>query len=166
MNEKTSTIRIPPKGTKGSTMPGGKVLMRLAKPLIDRQTAKYKNVKTAEQAKFMGFPAVVLTTVGAKTGKEHSHVLGGFPDGKDAWLVIASAGGAPSHPAWFFNLAKNPDQVWLHVGNRKLKVNVESLQDEEREKAYDRVSAVAKNYAAYPKKTDREIPVLRLTAAE
>jgi len=166
MNEKTATIRIPPKGSKGSTMPGGKILMRLAKPLIDRQTAKYKNVKTAEQAKFMGFPAVVLTTVGAKTGKEHSHVLGGFPDGKDAWLVIASAGGAPSHPAWFFNLAKNPDQVWLHVGNRKLKVNVESLQGEEREKAYDRVSAVAKNYAAYPKKTDREIPVLRLTAAE
>jgi deazaflavin-dependent oxidoreductase (nitroreductase family) len=166
MNEKTSTIRIPPKGTKGSTMPGGKVLMRLAKPLIDRQTAKYKNVKTAEQAKFMGFPAVVLTTVGAKTGKEHSHVLGGFPDGKDAWLVIASAGGAPSHPAWFFNLAKNPDHVWLHVGNRKLKVNVESLQGIEREKAYDRVSAVAKGYASYPKKTDREIPVLRLTAAE
>jgi deazaflavin-dependent oxidoreductase (nitroreductase family) len=166
MSEKSSAIRIPPKGTKGSTMPGGKVLMRLAKPLIDRQTAKYKNTKTAEQAKFMGFPAVVLTTVGAKTGKEHSHVLGGFPDGKDAWLVIASAGGAPSHPAWFFNLAKNPDQVWLHVGNRKLKVNVESLQGSEREKAYDRVTAVAKNYASYPKKTDREIPVLRLTAAE
>jgi deazaflavin-dependent oxidoreductase (nitroreductase family) len=166
MNEKTSAIRIPPKGTKGSSMPGGKVLMRLAKPLIDRQTAKYKNVKTAEQAKFMGFPAVVLTTVGAKTGKEHSHVLGGFPDGKDAWLVIASAGGAPSHPAWFFNLAKNPDQVWLHVGNRRLKVDVESLQGIEREKAYDRVVAVAKNYAGYPKKTDREIPVLRLTSAE
>jgi len=166
MSEKTSAIRIPPKGTKGTTMPGGKLLMRLGKPLIDRQTAKYKNVKGPEQAKFMGFPAVVLTTVGARTGKEHSHVLGGFPDGKDAWLVIASAGGAPSHPAWFFNLAKNPDQVWLHVGNRKLRVHVESLQGEAREKAYDRVTAVAKNYASYPKKTDREIPVLRLTAAE
>jgi deazaflavin-dependent oxidoreductase (nitroreductase family) len=166
MSEKTSSIRIPPKGTKGSTMPGGKVLMRLAKPLIDRQTAKYKNVKTAEQAKFMGFPAVVLTTVGAKTGKEHSHVLGGFPDGKDAWLVIASAGGAPSHPAWFFNLAKNPDRVWLHVGNRKLKVDVESLQGEARDKAYEKVVAVAKNYSGYRTKTDREIPVLRLTATE
>jgi deazaflavin-dependent oxidoreductase (nitroreductase family) len=166
MNEKTSSIRIPPKGTRGSTMPGGKVLMRLAKPLIDRQTAKYKNVKTAEQAKFMGFPAVVLTTVGAKTGKEHSHVLGGFPDGKEAWLVIASAGGAPSHPAWFFNLAKNPDRVWLHVGNRKLKVDVESLQGEARDKAYEKVVAVAKNYSGYRTKTDREIPVLRLTATE
>jgi len=166
MSEQKSAIRIPPKGTKGSRMPGGKTLMRLAKPLIDRQTAKYKNAKGPEQMKFMGFPAVVLTTVGAKTGKEHSHVLGGFPDGKDAWLVIASAGGAPSHPAWFFNLAKNPDQVWLHVGNRKVKVDVESLQGEAREKAYDRVVAVAKNYSGYRTKTDREIPVIRLTAAE
>jgi len=166
MSEKKPQIRIPPKGTKGSTMPGGKVLMRLAKPLIERQTAKYKNAKGSEQMTFMGFPAVVLTTVGAKTGKEHSHVLGGFPDGKDAWLVIASAGGSPSHPAWFFNLAKNPDQVWLHVGNRKVKVDVESLQGEARQKAYDRVAAVAKTYASYPKKTDREIPVLRLTAAQ
>jgi deazaflavin-dependent oxidoreductase (nitroreductase family) len=165
MSEQTSAIRIPPKGTKGAKMPGGKVLMRLAKPLIERQTAKYKNAKGPEQMTFMGFPAVVLTTVGAKTGKEHSHVLGGFPDGKDAWLVIASAGGAPSHPAWFFNLAKNPHQVWLHVGNRKLKVNVESLQGGAREKAYDRVAAIAKGYASYPKKTDREIPVIRLTAA-
>ena len=84
---------------------------------------------------------------------------------KDAWLVIASKGGAPTHPAWFINLAKNPHQVQVQVGNRKLKVNVESLQGVEREKAYERVVAVAKNYAGYRTKTDREIPVIRLTAA-
>jgi F420H(2)-dependent quinone reductase len=52
------------------------------------------------------------------------------------------------------------------VGDRKLKVDVDSLQAEEREKAYDRVVAVAKNYAGYRTKTDREIPVIRLPAAE
>jgi deazaflavin-dependent oxidoreductase (nitroreductase family) len=166
MSEKTSAIRIPPKGTKGTSMPGGKLLARLGKPFMDGQVKKYRNATAPEQAKFMGFPILLLTTVGAKTGKEHTHILGGFPDGKDAWLVIASKGGAATHPAWFINLAKNPHQVSIHVGNRNLKVNVESLQGEERERAYDRVVAVAKNYSGYRTKTDREIPVIRLTAAE
>jgi deazaflavin-dependent oxidoreductase (nitroreductase family) len=113
----------------------------------------------------MGFPAVVLTTVGARTGKEHSHVLGGFPDGPDAWLIVASKGGAATHPAWLFNLAKNPDKVWIQVGNRKMRANVESLTGSEREQAYGRVVAVAPRYAEYVKKTDREIPVLRVTPA-
>jgi deazaflavin-dependent oxidoreductase (nitroreductase family) len=166
VSEKTPAIRIPPKGTKGTRIPGEKLFMRLGKPFMDRQLKKYRNASGPEQAKFMGFPVVLLTTVGAKTGKEHTHVLGGFPDGKDTWLVIASKGGAPTHPAWFINLAKNPQQVWIQVGNRKLRANVESLQGEAREKAYDRVVAVAKNYAGYRTKTDREIPVIRVTAAE
>ena len=162
---KGASIRIPPKGTKGSSMPGGKVLMRLFKPMIDWQTSRYKKAPGSEPMKFMGFPALVLTTVGAKSGKEREHVLGGFPDGDDAWLVVASKGGAATHPDWFINLAKNPDKVWIQVGNRKLMVAVESLQGEEREKAYARVVAVSPQYAGYTKKTDREIPVLRLTRA-
>src|SRR5712692_52566 len=110
MSEKISEIRIPPRGTKGTQMPGGKLLMRIGKPFMDRQVKKYRNVPGPEQGKFMGFPVVLLSTVGAKTGKEHTHFLGGFQDGKDAWLVIASNGGAPPHPAWFINLAKNPHQ--------------------------------------------------------
>jgi deazaflavin-dependent oxidoreductase (nitroreductase family) len=166
MTEKKAAIRIPPRGTKGAGMPGGKLLQSLARPLMERNTARLRNSKSTEQARFMGFPIGVLTTVGAKTGKERSHVLGVFPDGPDTWLVIASKGGAPTHPHWFLNLAANPDQVWLHVADRKLRVNVESLQGKEREEGYERVASVAKNYAAYPKKTDREIPVLRLTPAE
>jgi deazaflavin-dependent oxidoreductase (nitroreductase family) len=159
-------IRVPPSGTKGSSMPGGRLLTKLAKPFLNMQVARYRKVEGAEPAKFMGFPILLLTTVGAKTGAEHTHVLGGFPDGEDAWLVIASKGGAPTHPHWFHNLAKSPDKVWIQVGNRKMRVNVESLQGAEREAAYGRVVAVAKNYGDYLKKTDREIPVLRLTPAE
>ena len=91
---------------------------------------------------------------------------GGFPDGDDTWLVVASKGGSPSHPAWFINLAKHPDQVWLEVGNRKLRVAVESLTGAEREGALARVAAVAPRYGEYQQKTDREIPVLRLTPAD
>ena len=146
-------------------MPGGRFLVKLARPFLNRQIARYRKVEGREPAKFMGFPILLLTTVGAKTGAEHTHVLGGFPDGEDAWLVIASKGGSATHPHWFHNLAKNPDKVWIQVGNRKLRANVESLQGAEREAAYSRVVAVAKNYGDYLKKTDREIPVLRLTPA-
>jgi len=147
-------------------MPGGRFLQKLAQPFFNRQIARYRKAPGPEPARFMGFPVLLLTTVGARSGIEHTHVLGGFPDGKDAWLVIASKGGAATHPGWFFNIAKNPDQVWAHVGNRRFKVSVESLQGKEREDAYARVVAVAKNYAGYLTKTDREIPVLRLTPTE
>ena len=166
MSTKPDKIRIPPKGTKGSGMGGWRLVQSLGKPFIKRQVAQIQKTRGPEPAKFMGFPVLVLTTVGAKTGAEHSHVVGGFPDGENAWLVIASAAGSATHPHWFFNIAKNPDKVWAQVGNRKMRVNVESLQGADREAAYARVVAVAKNYGDYPKKTDREIPVLRLTAAE
>jgi len=146
-------------------MPWGRFLVKLARPFLNRQIARYRKVEGREPAKFMGFPILLLTTVGAKTGAEHTHVLGGFPDGEDAWLVIASKGGSATHPHWFHNLAKNPDKVWIQVGNRKLRASVESLQGADREAAYARVVAVAKNYGDYLKKTDREIPVLRLTPA-
>ena len=133
---------------------------------MKREVAKRQRETSPEQGRFMGFPILVLTTIGAKTGQERSHILGGFPDGHDAWLVVASKGGAADHPAWFHNIAKNPDQVWVQVGNRKFRANVESLQGKERSDAYQRVVNVAPNYGDYLKKTDREIPVLRVTPAE
>lgn len=147
-------------------MPGGRILAKLGAGWMRRQVSRHQGATSPEQGKFMGFPVLVLTTVGAKSGKEHSHLLGGFPDGKDTWLVVASKGGAATHPHWFHNIAKNPDRVWAQVGNRKFRAHVESLQGAERDEAYARVVAVAKNYGPYQTKTDREIPVLRLTPAE
>ena len=166
-DEKKTAIRIPPKGTKGSRMmEGGGDLGRIAKGYMSREVKKFQKSTSPEPIKFMGSPALVLTTVGAKSSMERSHVLGGFPDGDNAWLIIASKGGAATHPHWFINIAKNPDKVWIQVGNRKMRVHVDSLQGKEREDAYARVVAVAKNYGSYLKKTDREIPVLRVTPAE
>jgi len=158
-------IEIPPRGTRGTNMPFQRGLMRLAQPLLDMQVSRYRRTAGPTQPRAMGFPIVLLTTVGARTGKERTHVLGGFPDGDDAWLVVASKGGASTHPAWFINLAKNPDKIWIEVGNRKLLADVESLQGSEREAALARVAAIAPRYREYQKKTDREIPVLQLTPA-
>ena len=165
MAMETQPIPIPPRGTRGSGMPSGGLFFKLTRPFSSWQIARYRKLEGPEPAKFMGFPVLLLTTVGARTGAEHTHVLGGFPDGDNAWLVIASKAGAATHPGWFFNIVKNPDRVWAQIGNRRFKASVQSLQGKEREDAYARVVAVAKNYGSYPKKTDREIPVLRLTPA-
>jgi len=146
-------------------MPFQGPLMRLAKPLTDMQISRYRRAKDATAPMMMGFPTVLLTTVGARTGTERTHVLGGFSDGEDAWLVMASKGGAPTHPAWFINLAKSPDKIWLEIGNRKLRVGAELLKGKQREDALARIAGVAPRYGAYQKKTDREIPIIRLTPA-
>jgi deazaflavin-dependent oxidoreductase (nitroreductase family) len=138
-------------------------MLKLAQPFFRRQVDRYRKLTTEEPGKFMGFPVLLLTTVGARSGKEHTHVLGGFPDGHNAWLVIASNSGAAIHPRWFHNLAKQPDRVWAQVGNRRFKAHVVSLQGADREAAYARVVKAAPNYGGYLKKTDREIPVLRIT---
>jgi len=140
--------------------------MKVFKPLADWQVARLRQTTSPEPPQIMGLPAVLLTTVGAKTGRERTHVLGGFADGPDAWLMVASNGGAPTHPAWFYNICRNPDRVWMQVGNRKLRVAVESLQGEAREKGLAKVTAISPRYGGYQKKTDREIPVLRLTPAD
>ena len=146
-------------------MPWGGVVMRILKPLMKGQIARYRRTAGPTPPVMMGFPVVLLTTVGARTGHEHTAVLGGFEDGDGAWIVVASKSGASSHPHWFFNLAKNPDRVWLEVGNRKLRVVPDLLQGAEREAALAKIAAIAPRYGEYPKKTDREIPVVRLKAA-
>jgi hypothetical protein len=104
-------IEIPPRGMRGTSMPFAGALMRLAKPFMDMQVSRYRRTAGPTPPQMMGFPTILLTTVGARSGVERTHVLGGFADGDDAWLVVASKGGAPTHPAWFINLAKNQDKI-------------------------------------------------------
>jgi deazaflavin-dependent oxidoreductase (nitroreductase family) len=158
-------IRVPPTGTRGDRLMGG-VLLRMLRPLMGMRVNAYKKATSAEPLMFNGFPVLLLTTVGAKSGQERVAELGAFPDGDDAWLIVASKGGSATHPAWFINIAKNPDKVWAQIGNRKFKVGVEQLEGGEREAAYERIAKAAPTYAGYPKKTDREIPVLRLRALD
>lgn len=154
-------LEIPPRGTRGSWA-AGTWFFRLVGPIVRLQVSRYRKATSPEAPRMMGFPTVLLTTTGARTGREHTHVLGGFPDDQGRWLVVASRGGAPTHPHWFINLAKHPDQVWLEIGNRKLRVRPELLKGAERESALGRIASVAPRYGEYQKKTDREIPIVRL----
>jgi len=158
-------IQPTPNGTRGVDMPGGKLLQKVFEPLAKRHVGAYRKTGgTDRMSRMMKFPLVLLTTKGAKSGEERVVALGGFQEGDDAWLIVASKGGSKTHPGWLNNMIKHPDDIWLEVGKRKMKVHAEALTGAAREEAYGRVAAEAPNYGEYPRKTDRVIPVIRLTS--
>jgi deazaflavin-dependent oxidoreductase (nitroreductase family) len=166
MSDKPAPLPIPARGTRGSDNPVAGVLFKVLSPLLRGQVARYRRATSPEAPRMMGFPTVLLTTIGAKSGAERVSVLGGFEDGPEAWLVMASKAGSASHPGWYVNVAKNPDQVWLEIGNRKLRVKPELLEGERRERALAKIAAIAPRYGGYERKTDRQIPIVRLTPAD
>jgi deazaflavin-dependent oxidoreductase (nitroreductase family) len=154
-------IHVSPPGTRGTRMP--KPLIKLFKPMNALLIRRYRRSGGTRGGSQMGFPVVLLTTRGAKTGQMRTTPVGGFADGENSWLVVASLGGAARHPAWFFNMAKNPGDIWLEAGTERFKVRGESLEGQERAEALARIAAIAPRYGTYQQKTDREIPVVRLT---
>jgi deazaflavin-dependent oxidoreductase (nitroreductase family) len=151
------SVKITPNGTIGRKFPAVNGVLRAA---LAFNTAIYRLLG----GRGMGNLGI-LTTVGAKTGQKRSLPLAVFDGGKGAWWVVASKGGALEHPAWYRNLAKNPDLVELEVGGRRLKVTPQSLHGRERDAAWKTIVERSPNFGAYEKGTDREIPVIRLTPA-
>lgn len=154
----TDKLPVSPRGTRGRRVTT--FFFKLLSPLAGVQISRYR--KNPEPQKMNGVPLVLLTTVGTKTGHERTSVLGGFEEANGDWLVVGSKGGSISHPAWFVNLANNPDKVWLEVGQRKFRVEPQLLKGDQYEEAYQRVVKDSPQYASYRKVTDREIPVVRL----
>jgi deazaflavin-dependent oxidoreductase (nitroreductase family) len=159
----TEQLEISPRGTRGRRITG--VFFQLLRPFAGAQISRYRKNASSEPPKMGRVPLVLLTTIGAKSGRERTSVLGGFEEADGTWLVVGSKGGSPSHPGWFINLAKNPVQVWLEVGKRKFTVRAELLKGEEYEAAYRRVVEDSHQYAGYRKITDRKIPIVRLIAS-
>ena len=116
--------------------------------------------------RFMGMDVLYLTTVGAKTGQKRQTPLARFPDGDGSWLVVASLGGSARNPSWYHNIAAHPDQVWIEVTGHQLRVTAEQLDGEPREVAWQRIIESQPRYAGYQTKTDRVLPILRLSPAQ
>jgi deazaflavin-dependent oxidoreductase (nitroreductase family) len=147
-----------PAGTRGTNMPS--FFTPVMKFMNNQMIRRYHH-----GGKAAGMDGLVLTTVGAKTGQRRQTLLGTFPDGDGAWLVVASAGGATKNPAWYHNLAAHPDQAQVEVGGKTVDVTATQLAGQERDAAWQRITAAQPRYAGYAKKTDRLIPVIRLTAS-
>jgi len=116
--------------------------------------------------KFQGLDLLYLTTIGAKTGQKRQSAVARFPDGDDAWLVVASSGGSAHHPAWYHNIAAHPDQVSVEFGGQQIRVTPTQLDGDARAQAWQRITQGQPRYDGYQRKTDRAIPVIRLTRAD
>jgi deazaflavin-dependent oxidoreductase (nitroreductase family) len=109
---------------------------------------------------FKGRPLLLLTTTGAKSGKTHTTPLVYSKDG-DGYVVIASMGGAPKSPAWYFNVKANP-KVTLEVGTEKFEATARIAEEPERSRLYEQQAAMMPAFNDYKEKTTRVIPVVVL----
>jgi len=107
-----------------------------------------------------GAPVLLLTTRGRKTGKARTTPLLYLEDG-DRLVVVASKGGAPRHPAWFLNLAANPE-VTVERGRERVPTLAREADDPERERYWPQVVAMYSGYEKYQQKTNRRIPLVVL----
>jgi deazaflavin-dependent oxidoreductase (nitroreductase family) len=148
-----------PCGTRGAWVPRSNPVTRAA---VRVMTSWHRRSGDT----FQGMDVLYLTTVGAKTGQQRQSTVARFADGEDSWLVVASAAGAAHHPAWYHNMAAHPDQVWIEFGGRRMRVTPTQLDGDDRAEAWQRITQRQPRYAGYEKKTDRAIPVIRLTRAD
>jgi deazaflavin-dependent oxidoreductase (nitroreductase family) len=109
---------------------------------------------------FAGGSLLLLTTTGAKSGKRRVNPLAYTTDG-DRLVIIASKGGAPSNPDWYYNLVAHP-KVTVEVGTETFEATATVVAGEERDILYAKQAALMPGFAEYEKKTTRKIPVVVL----
>jgi deazaflavin-dependent oxidoreductase (nitroreductase family) len=125
------------------------------------QAEKFEATGGAEADTLQGKPIVLVTSIGAKTGKlRKTPLMRVEHDGE--YALVASQGGAPTHPVWYWNLIKNP-HVELQDGGVKRDYRAREVTGEERAVWWERCLEAWPAYADYQKKTDRIIPVFVLT---
>jgi len=124
------------------------------------QVDLYESSGGTQGTTMRGLPVVILTTRGNKSGKvRKSPLMRVEHDGK--YAVVASLGGAPKHPVWYYNLLGDP-HVELQDGSEKRDMVAREVTGQDKADWWERAVAAFPDYAAYQAKTDREIPVFVL----
>lgn len=111
--------------------------------------------------RFEGKTLLLLHSKGAKTGEERINPAAYVRDNGNL-VIIASKGGAPTHPNWYYNLVANP-LVTVEVGTEKFQARARVVEEPERTRLYDKMIEMMPSFADYRKKTTRQIPVFVLT---
>jgi deazaflavin-dependent oxidoreductase (nitroreductase family) len=107
-------------------------------------------------------PVVIVTMRGNKSGSVRKTALMRVRhDGQ--YALVASLGGAPKHPVWYYNLKAHPDEVAIQDGPQPVDVRVREVTGDERSEWWARAVAAYPPYAEYQEKTDRQIPVFVAT---
>jgi len=110
---------------------------------------------------FAGRTLLLLHTIGAKSGQARINPVACVTEG-DRLVIIASKGGAPTNPDWFYNVLANP-LVTVETGNEQFKARATVAAEPERTRLYDQMVAMMPGFAEYQRKTTRTIPVIILT---
>jgi deazaflavin-dependent oxidoreductase (nitroreductase family) len=135
-----------------------------AAPWARDQVDLYERSGGNEGTELNGKPVIVLTSLGARTGKlRKTPLMRVEHDGE--YAVVASLGGAPKHPVWYYNLVANP-HVELQDRGVKKEYQAREVRGAERAAWWDRAVAAWPDYASYQEKTDRTIPVFVLTPVD
>ncbi len=129
-----------------------------------KQVERYEASGGEEAGDLRGRPIIVLTSVGAKTGKLRKAALMRVErDG--IYAVVASLGGAPKHPVWYYNLKANP-HVELQDRATKRDYTAREVTEEEKATWWERAVEAWPDYARYQTKTTRQIPVFVLESID
>ncbi|GGC02561.1 nitroreductase family deazaflavin-dependent oxidoreductase [Cellulomonas carbonis] len=129
-----------------------------------QQAETFEATNGAEANTLRGVPIVVITSVGASSGKlRKTPLMRVEHDGE--YVAVASKGGAPEHPTWYRNFLTSPF-VELQDGPTRRDYRVRELSGAERETWWERAVAVWPDYAQYQANTDRQIPLLLLTPVD
>ncbi|WP_328898760.1 MULTISPECIES: nitroreductase family deazaflavin-dependent oxidoreductase [unclassified Streptomyces] len=124
------------------------------------QVEQYESSGGTEGTTMRDMPVIVLTTVGAKSGKiRKTPLMRVEHDGR--YAVVASQGGAPTHPVWYHNLKAEP-RAELQDGPTRRDMTAREVTGAEKEQWWERAVDAFPDYADYQKKTDRQIPVFVL----
>jgi F420H(2)-dependent quinone reductase len=122
-------------------------------------TATYRMTRGRIWNRMFGVPILLLTTRGRKSGKVRTKPLMYGRDG-DNLVVVASLGGAPHNPAWYWNLQGQGAEV--QIGDEHQRVRARDAEGAERERLWAKMVELYPNFAEYQKKTTRRIPVIVL----
>ncbi len=109
-------------------------------------------------------PTLLLTTTGRRSGAPHVLPLI-YGETAGGYAIVASKGGAPSHPAWYLNLTARPE-VRVQVGARRFRARARTAAGSERASLWKQMVGIYPPYADYQKRTEREIPVVVLEPCE
>lgn len=107
-------------------------------------------------------PILLLETVGARSGEPRATPLLYVKDG-DRFVLIASKGGHPKHPAWYHNLVRHPDRARVLVGGKTIACRAAEASGPERDRLWGLATALNPGYDAYQARVARRIPVMVLT---
>ena len=113
---------------------------------------------------FAGKPLLLLHTVGAKSGQPRINPVACNMDG-DRYVIVASKGGAPTNPDWYYNVVANP-LVTVEFGTETFQARATLATEPERTRLYNQMAAERPTFAEYQRKTTRLIPVIILTRVQ